>query len=136
MIESGISIGSHSWSHPSLTEVDDAALQHEVIASAEQLAEKLRTPVRHFAYPYGHRSERERSVVAKHFRTAVNTCPKLVSATSPPHDLPRLDCHDLRVALRLRALDPISLRPYLALRRGARAVRRRVETTAFRAPAG
>jgi hypothetical protein len=101
------------------------------MVSAEQLTEKLRTPVRHFAYPYGHRSERERTIVAKHFRTAVNTCPKLVSASSHPYDLPRLDSHDLRVALRLRALDPISLRPYLAMRRGARDVRRRAEAIVF-----
>jgi peptidoglycan/xylan/chitin deacetylase (PgdA/CDA1 family) len=127
MADAGVEIGSHSWSHPSLPDVPDAALSREVIESSERLAEALQVAVRHFAYPYGHRSDRERALVAKQYRTAVSTCSMLVSTGSDPHDLPRIDCHDLRVALRLRVLDRFSLRPYLAVRRGARVVRRGVE---------
>jgi peptidoglycan/xylan/chitin deacetylase (PgdA/CDA1 family) len=135
IVDAGISIGSHSSSHPSLTAVDDATLRAEVVESGDRLADLLGTPVHHFAYPYGFRNEREMLVVRGRYRTGVSSYPDIVGPNADLHDLPRIDCHDLRMALRLRVLDPAGLRPYLAIRRGARAIRRRTEAlVSWRSP--
>jgi hypothetical protein len=44
-----------------------------------------------------------------------------------PHDLYRIDCHDLRIAMRLKLFDDVALRPYLSLRRTLRVARRGAE---------
>jgi hypothetical protein len=54
----------------------------------------------------------------------VSAHPEVVGPGAAVHDLPRLDCHDLRLALQLGILEAWSLRPYLGLRRTLRSVRR------------
>jgi peptidoglycan/xylan/chitin deacetylase (PgdA/CDA1 family) len=50
--DDGWEIGSHSCSHPLLTELSDADLQHELIASRAACEERLERPCRSLAYPY------------------------------------------------------------------------------------
>jgi peptidoglycan/xylan/chitin deacetylase (PgdA/CDA1 family) len=126
----GIEIGSHSWSHPVLTEIDNQSLTAEVNHSADRLEQALGIPIRHFAYPYGIRGSREITAARQRFRTAVNAEARLVAKNANPHDLHRVDCHDLAVALRARLLDPITLRPYLTVRRRLRTLRRTMERMA------
>jgi peptidoglycan/xylan/chitin deacetylase (PgdA/CDA1 family) len=126
-IAAGVTIGSHSWSHAVLTELDSEALQHELTASAEKIEQALETPVKHFAYPYGIRGPREIDAARRRYRTAVNAEAGLVGAAADPHDLCRIDCHDVRVAIRLRLLDEVVLSPYLVTRRALRGSRRSVE---------
>jgi peptidoglycan/xylan/chitin deacetylase (PgdA/CDA1 family) len=127
LVSAGISIGSHSWSHPVLPTLPAPELRREIDESADRLEQMLGTPVRHFAYPYGARGTREVAATRARFRTAVNAEPRLVSGRANPHDLCRIDCHDLRIAVQLRTLEPAVLAPYLAVRRGLRAIRRRTE---------
>ena len=54
----GISVGSHSLTHPRLPELDDIALAHELRESRERLSEVLEHPVDLLAYPYGLHDER------------------------------------------------------------------------------
>jgi peptidoglycan/xylan/chitin deacetylase (PgdA/CDA1 family) len=49
----GWEIGSHTCSHPHLTRLDDAALEHELRASREACSERIGTPCESLAYPYG-----------------------------------------------------------------------------------
>jgi peptidoglycan/xylan/chitin deacetylase (PgdA/CDA1 family) len=127
LIDGGITIGSHSWSHALLTRLDPDSLHREVEQSADRLERMLGTPIRHFAYPYGHRGDREVAAARQRFRTAVNAEARLITAGADPHDLFRIDCHDLRVAMRLKLIDDVTIQPYLALRRGLRGARRGVE---------
>jgi peptidoglycan/xylan/chitin deacetylase (PgdA/CDA1 family) len=53
MSENGISIGSHTLTHPWLTEVPLEQARHEIAASKTKLEQFLDKPVRHFAYPGG-----------------------------------------------------------------------------------
>lgn len=126
-IAAGMTIGSHSWSHPVLTGLDSEALQHELAASAERIEQALETPVKHFAYPYGIRGPREINAARPRYQTAVNADAGLVGATADPHDLCRIDCHDVRVAIRLRLFDDVVLSPYLTARRALRGSRRSME---------
>lgn len=123
----GVSIGSHTASHPALTEVDAEKLREEVEESADRIEQLLDTPVRHFAYPYGFAGPREIAAVRRRYRTAVNAESRLVPDGADPHDLNRVDCHDLRVAIHLRVYDSPLLDSYLAVRRGFRGLRRRAD---------
>ncbi len=49
----GWEIGSHSCSHPWLTQVADAGLRHELVDSRARVEEELQAPCRSIAYPYG-----------------------------------------------------------------------------------
>ena len=50
----GMEIGSHTWYHPYLTEVEDEArLQKEIVGSKEILEEQLGVAVSAIAYPFG-----------------------------------------------------------------------------------
>jgi peptidoglycan/xylan/chitin deacetylase (PgdA/CDA1 family) len=49
----GWEVGSHTRSHPSLTELDDASLRRELEGSREVCEQRLARPCRSFAYPYG-----------------------------------------------------------------------------------
>ena len=54
----GIEIGSHTVSHPHLTQLGDAELERELTESRERLEEALGRPCRVLAYPYGDEDRR------------------------------------------------------------------------------
>lgn len=119
----GVAIASHSATHARLPGLDDGAARTEVIESADRLEDVLQVPVRHFAYPYGERGPREIELARQRYDTAASADARLVAGGGDPHDLPRIDAHDLHVAVRLRLLDPVRLVPYLAARRALRRLR-------------
>lgn len=53
LIAAGWEIGSHSVTHPDLTELDDAQLQHELTTSRKKCEEELGIPCKSIAFPYG-----------------------------------------------------------------------------------
>jgi peptidoglycan/xylan/chitin deacetylase (PgdA/CDA1 family) len=53
LVGAGWEVGSHTRSHPALTELDDASLAREVGGSREACEHRLSRPCRSFAYPYG-----------------------------------------------------------------------------------
>lgn len=53
MARAGIEFGSHTVSHPILTQLDDAALERELVESRTTIAEMTGQPVNIFAYPDG-----------------------------------------------------------------------------------
>jgi peptidoglycan/xylan/chitin deacetylase (PgdA/CDA1 family) len=60
----GVQFGSHSLSHPFLTELSDRELRREVFDSKSRLEEMLGHDVSCFAYPYGDLDARVRAAVA------------------------------------------------------------------------
>ncbi len=58
LMERGWEIGSHTRSHPRLTELDDARLADELLESRLELERRLGVPCRSIAYPYGDVDER------------------------------------------------------------------------------
>jgi peptidoglycan/xylan/chitin deacetylase (PgdA/CDA1 family) len=124
LVSAGIAIGAHSWSHPRLTDLDDEGLRREIVEGADRLEQTLGAPVRHLAYPYGIFGPREVAVARTRFRTAVAARPGLTDRGANAHDLPRMDGHDLRLAVRAGLFDAWALRPYLRLRAALRNARR------------
>jgi peptidoglycan/xylan/chitin deacetylase (PgdA/CDA1 family) len=127
VLHAGGTIGAHSWSHPRLGQVDDDALLREIVEAGDRLAEIVDAPVQHYAYPYGERTLREIEIVSRRYLTGVSATPGIVRVRARVHDLPRLDCHDLRMALRFGILDADVLDPYLFVRRQLRRLRRQIE---------
>jgi peptidoglycan/xylan/chitin deacetylase (PgdA/CDA1 family) len=61
----GISIGAHTRTHPSLTDLSDEDAESEIAGSRADLEESLGQPVTVFAYPFGHHDERVRALVER-----------------------------------------------------------------------
>jgi len=61
LAERGLEIGSHTVSHPHLTALSDAELEHELRSSKQRLEDELGAPCRVFAYPFGDCDDRVRT---------------------------------------------------------------------------
>ena len=74
MSASGVSIGSHTCSHPHLPELDAKAKRDEIRTSKLRLEDLLQRPVTAFAYPYGQFDDDARAAVAEAgYRVACST---------------------------------------------------------------
>jgi peptidoglycan/xylan/chitin deacetylase (PgdA/CDA1 family) len=74
--EPGISIGSHTLTHPYLTRLDDQTAEREVAGSRDEIAAHIGKDVDFFCYPSGDVTARERALVAAAgYRAAVSVCP-------------------------------------------------------------
>jgi peptidoglycan/xylan/chitin deacetylase (PgdA/CDA1 family)/CelD/BcsL family acetyltransferase involved in cellulose biosynthesis len=77
MQAANIEFGAHTVSHPVLARTSGAQLQDEIAGSMKTIAQKLKTEVRHFAYPFGretHYSNEARLFVEQcGFKSAVTT---------------------------------------------------------------
>jgi peptidoglycan/xylan/chitin deacetylase (PgdA/CDA1 family) len=74
MQANGIEIGSHTLTHPILTNVSDERLRRELQESKSRLEEVLRRPIEQFCYPNGDHDERVRSEVARAGYKIAVTC--------------------------------------------------------------
>jgi peptidoglycan/xylan/chitin deacetylase (PgdA/CDA1 family) len=89
-VEAGIAIGGHSRSHADLRRCDDADLERELRGGREDLEDLLATPIRRFAYPFGHYDERVReAVVAAGYTTAITTRRRWARPGGDPFLIPR-----------------------------------------------
>jgi peptidoglycan/xylan/chitin deacetylase (PgdA/CDA1 family) len=66
-----LEVGSHSWSHPDLRRLDDAALDRELAGSRRRLEERLGVRVDSFCYPRALWDRRVERRVAAHYARAV-----------------------------------------------------------------
>lgn len=58
LADTGWEIGSHTCSHPHLTELDDVTLERELSESKARIEQELGSPCTSLAYPYGDVDER------------------------------------------------------------------------------
>jgi len=88
----GISLGVHSATHRTLTQLSDAELVGELVTSREVLAENTGTMPEFFAHPYGLWDERvRRAVRAAAYRGACTLDYGLVVSGADPWSLPRVN---------------------------------------------
>lgn len=75
MAVAGWTIGSHTQTHPLLTEESPRRVANQAVGSFKTLEEKLRRPVRHFAYPDGRHNPGVVAAVAQAgYRYGYGTC--------------------------------------------------------------
>lgn len=124
MVSGGVEIGAHTFTHPVLPALDDQAARREILDAAAAIEDLVSRPVQHFAYPYGLRSRRDVVLARGRYRLALSADAAVVASSADAADVPRVDCHDLRVALRMGLAAGPGARPYFFLRRAFRQVRR------------
>jgi peptidoglycan/xylan/chitin deacetylase (PgdA/CDA1 family) len=124
--DAGWEIGSHTCSHPRLTELDDAALQSELVESRLRCEAILGGPCTTIAYPYGDHDDRV--VAATHAAGYDAACTLPERMTRPrPLQYPRVGVyHDDSEARFNAKVSPMSrrLRSSRAWPLAARALRR------------
>jgi peptidoglycan/xylan/chitin deacetylase (PgdA/CDA1 family) len=88
----GLEIGVHSATHRTLTQLGDAELEHEIVASRETIRARAGVAPTLFAYPYGVWNPRVRDAVfAAGYRGAVTLDYGLVAAGADPWALRRVN---------------------------------------------
>jgi glycosyltransferase involved in cell wall biosynthesis/peptidoglycan/xylan/chitin deacetylase (PgdA/CDA1 family) len=86
-----VSFGSHTLDHIDLAGLDEAALDREVAGSRRLLEQRLKQPVRHFAYPRGISDGLAERWVGAHYQTGVLiSTGRRVARTIRPEDRVRL----------------------------------------------
>jgi peptidoglycan/xylan/chitin deacetylase (PgdA/CDA1 family) len=76
MHRQGFEIGSHTVSHPLLTQESAATVENELVCSKKAIEAKLGTAVKHFAYPDGRFNRKVvETVRAAGYRYAYGICP-------------------------------------------------------------
>ena len=90
----GVSFHSHTRSHASLPQLDDAALTEQLLGSRERLADLLGHDVAYLAYPYGHLDDRvEAATRAAGYRAAFSTQPGFNRQDVNRYRIRRLDVY-------------------------------------------
>lgn len=111
--ESGITIGSHTLTHPFLSRLSKARARAEISESRELIAERTGRPADFFCYPSGDFTAREIALVeAAGYRAAVSVAPGGNRGATPRFSLRRTEVTDRdatrELALKLEgAFDPV-----------------------------
>jgi peptidoglycan/xylan/chitin deacetylase (PgdA/CDA1 family) len=92
----GITFGAHTLTHPDLTCLPYHRVESEVCNSKAIIEDILSAPVDCFAYPYGRYDNRSREIVRQHFACACSDKLSLVTGSSDPYALERIDGYYLR----------------------------------------
>jgi peptidoglycan/xylan/chitin deacetylase (PgdA/CDA1 family) len=97
--EQGITFGSHTVTHPILTQIPAEAARSELIESRQRVEKELGAPCRMFAYPNGNNNEEVREcAAAAGYSIAFTTQPGCWTRTSEPLRVPRINVSDQKLA--------------------------------------
>ena len=89
-LASGQEIGSHTVTHPWLTQLSPAAAREEIVASKKLLEDRFDVPVEHFCYPYGDWNESVLDLVKNAgYKTACTTITGINTPGGSPFKLKR-----------------------------------------------
>ncbi len=90
----GIDIGSHSWTHASLTRMSLADAREQLVRSRNELERRLSRRVTAFAYPFGTRADYDDAIAAElpraGYRMAFTSRHGAIAAGADPFTLPRI----------------------------------------------
>lgn len=123
MCAARITFGSHTLTHPDLTDLPRASAAEEIISSKKRIEDTIGRSVEFFAYPYGAYNEQVKTLVKQHYSLACSTELGFVKASSDLLALERLDVYYLRRSVLFRRLFSNELDVYLRLRRTLRQMR-------------
>lgn len=123
LAEEGVTLGSHSRTHPDLRGLPAAALLEEVEGSARRLEARTGRVPAGFAYPYGYYDATAVEEVRGRYAWACTVELRMLGAQDNPWLTPRLDAYYFRSPGRLEAWGTRRFRQQLWLRASARRVR-------------
>lgn len=122
--ESGVAIGAHTRTHPSLAALPPDAVAEEIEGGADEIARRLGTRPTAFAYPYGDSPPHAAACVRRRFAVGVTTELRPLAAHEDRALVPRLDAYYLRDPRLLARWGTPTFRGLIGARRAARAARR------------
>ena len=102
LADSGWEIGSHTCSHPHLTQIDDGALEDELVRSRHECERLLHRPCLSIAYPFGETDDRVVDAAAAAGYTA-GAALNWSTRRPGPLEWPRIGIYHRDGALRFRA---------------------------------
>jgi len=89
-LAAGQEIGSHTQTHPRLTQLPASKAQEEIVASKRSLEDRFGVAIEHFCYPYGDWNETVRDlVIAAGYKTACTTTTGVNTAGTSAFELMR-----------------------------------------------
>jgi peptidoglycan/xylan/chitin deacetylase (PgdA/CDA1 family) len=121
--EQGITLGSHTRTHPNLRRVAER-LHTEIREAADMIHKELGSRPASFAYPYGEFDDASVELARSTYDLACTTELRAVDADDDRLLLPRLDAYYFRRAGVLEQFGTSSFRRFLWVRRHGRAARR------------
>ncbi len=90
LAEAGWEIGSHTHSHPRLPELDDPALDDELLRSRQEIERHLAAPCPSLAYPYGDHDPRVVEAARRAGYESAGTLPARLTRPAGTLDWPRI----------------------------------------------
>jgi peptidoglycan/xylan/chitin deacetylase (PgdA/CDA1 family) len=124
MSEAGVTVGSHTRTHPDLAAAPGAVLADEIEGSQRDIEDRLGVRTTTFAYPYGSTNDEALRHVRARYRSACTAELRVLGGGDDVHLLPRLDMYYFRKPGQLEAWGTPRFRGRLRLRAWARNVRR------------
>lgn len=117
LADDGWEIGSHTGSHPRLTQVDDSTLEDQLVRSKRACEEQLGRPCTSLAYPYGDVDARVIGAARRAGYRAAAALPDRGTGSSGRFNYPRIGIYRADGALRFR----VKVAPSTAFLRRSRA---------------
>ncbi len=103
-LAAGQDIGSHTLTHPHLTQISRERARAEIFDSKKLLEDRFGREIRHFCYPYGDYDEATRDLVGEAgYASACTVEFGAVRSGAHPHALPRVMAADLPPSWRVAA---------------------------------
>lgn len=124
MRDRGIDFGSHTLTHPDLTRLEGAGIEHEIRKSKEIIEDFLGIPVSSFAYPYGRYNEGSMEAVRQYYDCACSDELGLLTQKSRPYAVERVDSYYLRSESLFELLFTGIFPTYVLLRNVPRRIKR------------
>ena len=86
MGRAGITFGSHTMTHPVVSRLTEEQLETELCESKQLLEERIATPTRHFAFPFGKPADCGEAALPVLIRCAYRSAATTVEGTNAPGD--------------------------------------------------
>lgn len=118
--DAGWEVGSHTDTHPRLTELESSSIRNEMRRSSDVLSEFLGVSPRSFAYPFGLFNASVRAVAGELFDSCVAIGARRAALTSSPDLIDRIDAWYVPKARQVARLRGSWMTAYLSARRLAR----------------
>ena len=122
----GVTMGSHTRTHPDLTACDPGRLEEELLGAAEELERRLGQRPTACAYPYGEVNKQVVAATARVYRVGCTTRYAALRTAPNPLCLPRLDMWYVRDIGALKGWGGTEFQLRLRWRGALRDVRRAV----------
>lgn len=121
--EGGVFIESHTHTHPDMRALTAVQMADECDRADNIIEERLGRRPEYLAYPFGFHNRVAREFSRKRYKGTVTTELRYLGESEDNAALPRLDMYYLQSVRRIRSIDSLTLRGYLALRNLLRTVK-------------